>query len=151
MMVDLMFKTSAGRSHGALLPHTPKSCEAAVAATYLSARKTECKRDGLTRQRTHTHTSNLGFSVNAIVSMGRKAMERHGEESERLVGVSTSCWSSLLNDRSARLSCKTNAAKGRFWGSIMKNHEPKTWKVESQHGENSAGTQCGVPHCFTTN
>ena len=24
------------------------------------------------------HTSNLGFSVNAIVSMGRKAMERQG-------------------------------------------------------------------------
>ena len=31
----------------------------------------------------------LGFSVNAIVSVRRRVMERHGERSEELVGVST--------------------------------------------------------------
>ena len=47
--------------------------------------------------RTHFDT---GFPLNSISPMGRKVMELHGGESERLVGVSTSCWSSLLNDRS---------------------------------------------------
>ena len=94
--------------------------------------------------RTHFDT---GFPLNSISPMGRKVMELHGGESERLVGVSTSCWSSLLNDRSARLSCKTNAAKGRFWGSIMNHHENKKgdWTACAKV---VAGTHQSVLWCF---
>ena len=31
-----------------------------------------------------THTSNLGFQLYSVVTMGRKVMERHGERSENL-------------------------------------------------------------------
>ena len=30
------------------------------------------------------HTSNLGFQLYSVVTMGRKVMERHGERSENL-------------------------------------------------------------------
>ena len=65
--------------------------------------------------------------------MGRKAMERHGEESERLVGVSTSCWSSLLRrvarcESAAKLGCKKST---RFGGGNVKDHGNKPIKLDS--------------------
>ena len=60
-------------------------------------------------------------------------MERHGEESERLVGVSTSCWSSLLRrvarcESAAKLGCKKSA---RFGGGNVKDHGNKPIKLDS--------------------
>ena len=37
-----------------------------------------------------TH-SDTGFQLNAVAPMGKKVMELHGGESERLVGVLTNC------------------------------------------------------------
>ena len=58
--------------------------------------------------------------------------ELHGEESERLVGVSTSCWSSLQNDRSARLSCKTTRQREGL-GEVSWNHHDSKPKEEWSH------------------
>ena len=74
--------------------------------------------------------------------MGRKVKELHGEESERLVGVLTNCWS----------VCKTKRLRERVWGEVScKDHENKRERLErlGQKLKTGAGTQIGVPICFT--
>ena len=90
----------------------------------------------------------LGFSVNAIVSMGRKAMERKGAwisqkvllnnvfESAQVEAAVSSC-SAVGNLFVGKVSC------GTTMNQIVEKWGDSLWK-------NSAGTQCGVPHCFTT-
>ena len=60
-------------------------------------------------------------------------MERHGEESERLVGVLTRCWSSLLRrvarcESAAKLGCKKTREVWR------RKHEGP-WKQNKQIGQ----------------
>ena len=91
--------------------------------------------------RTRTH-SDTGFQLNSISPMGRKVKELHGEESERLVGVLTNCWS----------VCKTKRLRERVWGEVScKDHENKRERLErlGQKLKTGAGTQIGVPICFT--
>ena len=88
-----------------------------------------------------TH-SDTGFQLNSISPMGRKVKELHGEESERLVGVLTNCWS----------VCKTKRLRERVWGEVScKDHENKRERLErlGQKLKTGAGTQIGVPICFT--
>ena len=58
------------------------------------------------------------------------------------------CWHSQVAE--TRTGC-TAAGDECLWGGNMKDHESKSGKVESQLVKERAGTQCGVPHCFTTN
>ena len=48
-----------------------------------------------------THTSNLGFQLDSIATMGRKAVEQYGEKSEALVGVLTKAVSLDCDDQAA--------------------------------------------------
>ena len=89
----------------------------------------------------------LGFSVNAIVSLGRRAMEQQGGKVS-LNCIVEQCWHSQVAE--TRTGC-TAAGDECLWGGNMKDHESKSGKVESQLVKERAGTQCGVPHCFTTN
>ena len=59
-------------------------------------------------------------------------MEQHGGKSETIVGVSTSGWSSLQNDRSARLSCKTTRQREGL-GEVSWNHHDSKPKEEWSH------------------
>ena len=101
-----------------------------------------------------TH-SDTGFQLNSISPMGRKVMELHGGESERLVGVSTNCWSvcrKAIGCETTRLSCKTTRLQERVWGEVScKDHENKRERLErlGQKLKTGAGTQIGVPICFT--
>ena len=74
-------------------------------------------------------------------------MEQHGGKSETIVGVLTSCWSSLQSGSAAR----QRGCKKWFGGSIMNHHENKRERLErlGQKLKTGAGTQIGVPICFT--
>ena len=61
--------------------------------------------------------------------MGRKVMELHGGESERLVGVSTSCWS-VCRTIGRRGAAAGQRGKRGFMGSIVQttmNQKEENW------------------------
>ena len=71
----------------------------------------------------------MGFSVNASVSVRRKAIEQHGGKSETFVGVLTTVVSLDCSDEAAQIGCKSGGGKPVCGESIMWNHhESKTWK-----------------------
>ena len=97
-----------------------------------------------------TH-SDIGFSVMQF-PRGKKVRERQGGKSEKLQIFEQVVYAHLQNSRRQLTAAQwLKVVEGnRFGGSIMKDHESKRGKVGWQLVENSAGTQCGVPHCFTT-
>ena len=89
--------------------------------------------------------------------MGRKVMEQQGERVRKLEGVSTLRVVICRNTRATAVKGCKNAwllqvAEGkRFGGSIMNNHGNKQEGLErlGQKLKTGAGTQIGVPICFT--
>ena len=100
-----------------------------------------------------TH-SDTGFQLNSISPMGRKVMELHGGESERLVGVSTSCWSVCRTiDRRGSAARQRGCKKrfgGRYHARTMKTNQKKIgvtacnqgrytdWRPNLLHGMSTA-------------
>ena len=62
------------------------------------------------------------FSVNASVSVRRKAIEQHGGKSETFVGVLTTVVSLDCSDEAAQSGCKSGCGKPVCGESIMWNH-----------------------------
>ena len=62
------------------------------------------------------------FSVNASVSVRRKAIEQHGGKSETFVGVLTTVVSLDCSDEAAQIGCKSGCGKPVCGESIMWNH-----------------------------
>ena len=76
---------------------------------------------------THTHTSNLGFQLTQIVSLGRKVMEQQGEKVQRLELLKKGFTRAASCNAQAAENCGGKPVCGE--GIVRNHHESnRKWK-----------------------